>query len=606
MDKSASTHKESKNGGKSVKLLSLDKKNLKKHIKKVETTTTKHARKFIVKRIGNVKESRRYIVAWLLVASLLIAGIGVHFFVIDKQYTERASTAGGTYAEGVVGKLETLNPLYISSSAEGAASKLLFSSLYGYDSSGALHPDLAESMKMEDGGRRYTVRMRQGVKWHDGAPLTAKDVDFTVKLIKNPDIRARTSLQASWQDVAVQVIDNYTIEFRLSPYAAFPHALTFAILPQHIVSQIPVSSLRESSYSKSPVGSGPFTYRLLQSSQSGDMHRTLHLVANKNYYEKTPFVDRMELHVYQKTDQLVQAIRSNEVTGAIGLDEVQASAVKMSGYNRFDIPLNSGIYTLMNTDQAILKDRIVRQAIQRTIDTEAIRKEVSPNAPVLNLPFLPSQVRGSERIKVPKVDIAEANKLLDTTKWKLQGEYRKQKDTELRLQITVLKNEQYEKIAHMMVEQLKAIGIRASVQVIDTEVVASGFVQDILQPRNYDILLYELPIGADPDVFAYWHSSQRGLNGYNFTNYANDTVDVALVSARDQTDSSRRDSKYIAFAKQWLADAPAIALYQQVAPYFVNKNAQSVDSSMRFVSIVDRYSGVNNWMVSKAQFLKTP
>ena len=590
----------------SKKRLQVDSKSIKRRLKKVETSTTRHAKKFIVKRIENVKASRRYIIAWLVLVSVILVGIAVNFFLIDRQYMTRADVPGGTYAEGVIGKLETLNPLYVSSSAEGAAAKLMFSSLYDYDTTGKLHPDIAESMQITEKGRRYTVKVRKDVKWHDGETLTAKDVAFTIKLMKNPDIRARTSLQSSWRDVKVKLIDDYTIDFELAPYAAFPHALTFSILPEHILSQISFAGLRESNYSKAPVGSGPFSFKLLQSGANKETRRTLHLVANEEYYQGAPFVSRFELHAYQKTDQLMRAVESSEITGAIGLDEIQAANIKNSNYHRIDVPINSGIYLLMNTKQSFLKDVKVRQAIQRIVDTEKIRKESSSNAPALALPFLPSQVAGSEQLKAPVVDKAVASKLLDSAKWKLAGDKRVRGKETLSLKITTLKNQLYEDIATEVAAELKSIGIDTTIQVIDTEAVSSGFVQDVLQARNYDILIYELPIGGDPDVFAYWHSSQTSLSGYNFTNYANDTSDVALVSARDQIDDVRRDGKYVAFAKQWLKDAPAIALYQQVAPYFVNQNASSINDSMRFVSIADRYSTVNGWTVNRGQVLKTP
>src|SRR5690606_28507239 len=101
-------------------------------------------------------------------------------------------------------------------------------------------------------------------KWHDGQPVTAADVVNTVEMMKNPNVRSY--MRSSWLDVKVTEIDTYTVQFGLpAPHAAFPHALTFAILPKHIISQIPAGSMRESTFSLSPVGSGPFSLRLLQS-----------------------------------------------------------------------------------------------------------------------------------------------------------------------------------------------------------------------------------------------------------------------------------------------------------------------------------------------------
>src|SRR5690606_16960206 len=140
---------------------------------------------------------------------------------------------GGTYAEAVTGQIDTLNPLYASTEAEVSVSRLLFSSLYTFDTAGKLSESLAQSMDVDESGKIYTVKIRSDVIWHDGRELTAKDVAFTINLIKKP--ATMSPLRINWQDVEVRVIDDTTVEFRLPAlYAAFPHALTFAVLPSHI------------------------------------------------------------------------------------------------------------------------------------------------------------------------------------------------------------------------------------------------------------------------------------------------------------------------------------------------------------------------------------
>ena len=133
-----------------------------------------------------------------------------------------------------------------------------------------------------------------------------------------------------------------------------------------------------------------------------------------------------------------------------------------------------------------------------------------------------------------------------------------------------------------------------------------GDVQNILQPRNFDVLLYQLNIGADPDVYAYWHSSQASMQGQNYSNYSNAISDDALNSARARTEPDLRNAKYITFAKQWLADVPAIGLYQSTTQYVVSRNAHSFDNSNILISPVDRYSDVLNWSVGNSNVYKTP
>jgi peptide/nickel transport system substrate-binding protein len=142
--------------------------------------------------------------------------------------------------------------------------------------------------------------------------------------------------------------------------------------------------------------------------------------------------------------------------------------------------------------------------------------------------------------------------------------------------------------------------------VIDTNDASTNFVQGILQARNYDVLLYELSIGADPDVYAYWHSSQIGMSGYNFSNYANKTADDALASARSRIEPELRNVKYKSFARQWLDDVPAIGLYQPVAEYVSNKNVRANNPAATLIFSYDRYANILDWSVNQKSVYKTP
>ena len=126
-------------------------------------------------------------------------------------------------------------------------------------------------------------------------------------------------------------------------------------------------------------------------------------------------------------------------------------------------------------------------------------------------------------------------------------------------------------------KQLSAIGVAVEVNEVDTTSAASNFVQGVLQSRNFDVLMYELTLGADPDVYAYWHSSQASATGYNFANYSNQSSDAALASARSRLEPDLRTAKYAQFVQQWLNDAPAVALYQVSSEYLVNTNSYIVE-----------------------------
>lgn len=589
-------------GWKQFHKLNFDSKKLSKRVQKAEGATLRHAHKFIVGRLDNIRGVRRTILAWLSLVGVTIIAVSVQFMWSQQNYTTTAAASGGTYAEASLGPIDTLNPLYASSSAEVAVSRLLFSSLYHYDATGHLKGDLAETMQIDPTGTIYTVKLRQTARWHDGVRLTAKDVAFTINLIKNPE--ARSPLRVNWQDVAVKTLDDFTIQFQLpAVYAAFPHALTFMILPEHILSQVAPGAIRENAFSRTPLGSGPFSFLLLQGASSE--HPIVHMTAFTGYYNGPPRLNRFEVHAYKNQDAIVRALRSGEVSAATDMTGMSGQVDKHN-YQIIYRPIESGVYALLNNESPILKDKLVRQALQLATNTAAIRQQLEGPVGTLDLPFINGQLSGDDVPVAPPPDSAKAAALLDQAGWKLEGNVRKKDAQKLELTVATTKNSQYERALAVLAGQWRKLGVVVNTNVVDSNDPSINFVQDILQRRSYDVLLYELFIGADPDVYAYWHSSQIGATGYNFSNYVNKTADAALASSRSRLEPELRNAKYKAFAREWLNDAAAIGLYQPLTEYVANKHVESVDPTVVLVSAQDRFSNVRYWSVGQQSVYKTP
>lgn len=573
---------------------------LKKHARRAEGATVRHARRFVVNRWDNIREVRLHIIMWLGGVGLLIAIVGLQMVWFQQGYVTNAAVKGGTFAEAVKGPIQTLDPLYATTPAEVAAARLLFSSLYELDTTGHIKGDLAQTMTNEN-DKTFTVTLRQDAKWHDGKPLTASDVVFTVGLMKNPSVRS--VMNASWRGIDVKRIDDYKVQFMLpASYAAFPHALTFSILPEHLLKSIEPGSLRESGFSDAPIGSGPFSLRLLQTISEVTGRKVVHLVANDAYFKGKPRIDRMQLHSYGDDDAIGRALRTGEVSAASDVSSTVASGIDKNRYDIITKPTNSGVYALFNATQPILKEQAIRRALQVGTDTASIRKQLIGSPQPMDLPFVKRQVPGSEAVVAPTHDKEAAKKMLTNAGWIQQGDVRQKGQEKLILRVVTRKNNDYEKALSVLAGQWRELGVDVQTQVVDTTASGQNFTQQVLQQRGYDVLLDELVIGADPDVFAYWHS--RGL--LNFSSYSNQFSDDSLASARTRSDPALRAVKYIAFAKQWIADAPAIGLYQSDFIYVQNKNSHSIRSGEIVVDPNEHYAGIRYWTAEKGNVYKTP
>lgn len=584
--------------------LRLGYKRLALRVKHAEGATQRHASRFILRRIENVRLVMTEIMIWLAAIALLIAGLGIQYSWNSQGSKKDGAKSGGVYVEGVIGNISTLNPLLAASEPEQAVSRLLFSSLYNYDVTGALHTDLAESMTVKD-DKVYTIKLRNAV-WHDGKKLTAEDVVYTINLIKNPQVRS--PLRVNWLDISARAIDDSTVEFMLpAVYAGFSHALTFPVIPKHILQSVSPSSMREADFSSNPVGSGPFAVKRVQTSESTSSTDVVRMEPNTKYYGAVSTLSRLELRAYGNESLLVKAVNSGEVSAASGLSLSAADNIKSKQYSTKHWLLNKGVYLLMNNRSQTLQDARVRQALRYATDTSSIRATVGDNVARLDTPILQSQI-AQKLPAAPDYNLDKAKALLKEAGWTYnQGQWKGKDGRPLAVAVTTSSGrDEYKKIVDALKQQWSKLGVDVQLREIDTSSTTTSFVQSVLQPRDYDALLYELELGADPDVFAYWHSSQASASGYNFANYSNRTVDNDLVGGRSRTNSALRAAKYIQFVNQWLNDAPAIGLYQSVGSYVLNNGASIAEPRGSLNTMNDRYADVTTWSTGKASVYKTP
>lgn len=581
----------------------LSRRDLTKQVRKIEKSTLKHARRFVTSRIDRLSLVRRVVFGWAVLIFIL-AGVSMsQWFGFQRAYTTDAFVAGGAYSEGVLGPLETLNPIFARSSAERSASRLLFASLYTYDSTAHIKGDLAKSISVNDKQTEYTVELHKDLKWSDGAKLDAEDVVFTVDLLKNPEVGAEIS---GWSSIRAELVDEYRVKFTLpGAYAPFIHAMTFPVLPEHVLADIDPVTLREHKFSSSPVTSGPFALRLLQSASADGSKKVAHMVANPYYHRGAPRLERFQLYAYSSRDEIKQGLKTSEIMATPeliygGQDERIKDMYASDAYT-----VNNGIYALFNTKGELTADRSIREALSLSVDRKDIISKLSHAAVELEGPVLGSHASGLPVASARNVE--RARQILDESGWKISGNLRQKDGQDLTLRMVALQGTGSSQIADQLAKGWqKELNIKVNVEMVDPLDPTQSVLQTVLQPRNFDILIYELVIGGDPDSYAYWHSSQANNNGLNFSNYSNVIVDDALAGARVRNEAAYRAERYRLFVKQWLSDIPAVALYQPKFDYIHSKKIQSLDVDSSLVSAEDRYYDVIYWSVDRGSVFKTP
>ncbi len=224
-------------------------------------------------------------------------------------------TSGGLYSEGIVGSLMRLNPLLsVFNPPDQDPTRLLFSGLIQFDSTGLPQPDLSNSWGISRNGDVYNFSLRGDVVWHDGEALTSADVVFTTNLLKNPDFPVPTEMAEFWAQIEVEALDETTLQFRLpEAYSPFLEYLDFGILPEHLLGDLTVQEIVDAPYNLQPVGTGPFKYDRLVITE-GEIKGVI-LKNNPDYYGETAFLDQVQFLYYPTARDAWNAYQEGEIQG---------------------------------------------------------------------------------------------------------------------------------------------------------------------------------------------------------------------------------------------------------------------------------------------------
>ena len=549
----------------------------------------RHIRENFINRISHVENIRLLVFEWILMISALIVLAVAQAFWFGNSYAENVFTVGGAYTEATLGEVNSLNPLFATTSSEKVLSRLLFATISTNDYSGHPGIGLAESIKADENGKVWTVKLRDNLKWSDGEPITNDDVTFTVQLIKDPAVNS--IYDSSLSNVKVSVNEEGEIVFSLpTAYADFMSALNFPIVPRHILENTDPKTLVEDNFSVLPVTSGAFNYNATQTSTDGE--RVYYLSSNPDYYKGKTMLSSFAVHTYNTKDSIIQAINAGSVTATAELSEADADLINKEQFIQKNSSLNSGAFIFFNTVHESTKQKDLRTAIRQGIDLANIRAQ-APDTLSLDYPLIDAQISIKEYPVLPEHDVEAAKAKIA----ELSAE------NPIHIDIATVNSGYLPNVAETVKTELEGLGIEATVSTYEEN---QDFITNVISKRNYDILIYEIELGADPDLLPYYHSSQASAGGLNLSNYKDTLVDDLLLGARDTLDEDLRIKKYESFLERWVSNVPAIGLYRSNLTYYYNKNVRTFGNDIKLVTALDRFVDINNWAVNKTTKNKTP
>jgi peptide/nickel transport system substrate-binding protein len=471
---------------------------------------------------------------------------------------------------------QLLNPILTQNAIENFVAGLMFSLLVTRDVEGNQVPDLAAQVPtLQNGGiskdgLTITYHLRKNAKWHDGVPVTSKDVKFTWQAIMNPanNVVSHTGYN---QVASIDTPDQYTVVMHMKkPYppavdTIFGESDTpFRILPEHVLSKFP--NLNQVPFNAAPVGTGPYKFaRWLR----GDR---IVLIANDQYFKGAPKIKELVLKIIPDANTTESQIRTGEVD--LGLQIIGPVYNSLKSDPKVVAQLAeapSYIALMLNNKRPPLNDLRVRKAIALALDRDTIvRTQTYGTGKVAIADLAPFSWAFDASLKPLPFDPAQSKALLAQAGWSPGPDGILVKNGQrLSLQLAYGQGSALARNVSVEAQQmLKAAGIAIDLKSYDYAVFyAAAQNGGILNGGKYDMAFYSWVSGSDPDNSSAWTCPYVPPYGNNVSRYCSTAMDAMQQDALSTFDRSKRKAAYSKIERQLLDDVPAVFFYYQPLRY---------------------------------------
>ena len=498
---------------------------------------------------------------------------------------------GGTWIDDIPNEPDSLIPNGGSQTFSAVVDQALYSPLFVGDSNGKISPYLATEMPTTANGdvspdlKNWTFKLRPGLKWSDGQPLNADDVDFTWRMWTNKDFGAGQTTGYVVIDSATVSPDKLSITFHLKqPFAPFVASWTdalFAPMPKHHYASMDPASILKSADNLNPsVVSGPF---MMSESVPGN-HYTL--VRNPNYFlasQGYPYLNKIIFRPVSDENTILNDFKSGSITSSWFLDVSKTASYKTlsNNYTLYTNPNSANFeYVVINFQNPILgKYPEVRKAMALAIDHDTMIKnarkgEAVPLCTDHGKSFNPGYQADAP---CPKYDPAAANQLLDQAGWmKGSDGIRTKNGMRLEFKYATTSGKPWRLDDEYIIQSnFQTVGIKLDIQ----NYPASTFFGPFLNGGKHDLAEYENSWTYDPDdgpiISCGQIPTNNGGHGENRSWYCNPKVEQLLKQEQTSIDPNVRQQAFNGLHQIYLTDYPFIILYSPADPGMAKNTAHN-------------------------------
>ena len=438
----------------------------------------------------------------LLTAACLCMAVSMTSFAADKSDIVVAVDAD----------VDTLHPTDFSTTVELGVLNQIYDTLLYYSPDGTKDPEprIAESYEISDDGLDYTFHLRDDVTFHDGTPVTADDVVFSIELYKASEYQGSQISMLS----SVEATDEHTVVCHLdAPYSPFLQGICSPMIASKAYYE---SS--EDDFVNNPIGSGP--YKFVSRAKGSNIK----LEANEDYYRGAPEIKEVTFEVIPDSSTKAIALQTGEVNFAEIDSATKPQLEANPAITIAEVPTSSFSYIAMNTEKEPFNDVKVRQAINYAIDRDNLVAVCYDGEAEVN-----SNICAKERFGYSD----------DQFQYTYDPEKAKELLAEAGIETPydlgeIMVAEKYSNLATVIQNDLKAVGLDVTISVKEF----NSYISD-LQNGSYGITALNMTLEGDTQTLEMAFTSDY-IGIANNARYSDEEMDKLFEQARTETDNDKR------------------------------------------------------------------
>lgn len=508
----------------------------------------------------------------------LFLGVRSEMLKSENNNTNDIIDSGDNYIHELnipIMEVDSLNPLLTYNEQVSNLLGLIYEPLVKIGKNDLLETSLATEWAGKS-DTSWIIKLRRGVKWHNGNDFTADDVVFTFKLLASGDVSSPYTNNLNYV-TSIEALDDYSVLVNLSKKDEFfMYKLTFPIIPQHYFKN---GDILNESKNNIPVGTGPYKY--ISSNVSKDV---LKLEYNNAWWNKVEAVrlNRIYLYKYSTYGEAIKAYKSAEVDLIVTTMADWEKKFGTIGNNIYSYESSVFDTIVPNTKKIALSDASVRKAMLFAINRENIVTKVfNSNATVTDMPIHTRSKNYMSSIQ-SDYDLDKAKQILINAGWTWNNSWSKEISGSLcSLKFTLLvnnDNDEHVATAEAIKENLADLGVAITIKQQEWSVY-----QKSIKDGNFDLALASFDMKNELTIIDILDES----SGINYSKYSSEKMNEAISNIRNNFSTSNMEN----ILNVYKADTPYIGLYFRNNTILTNKSVKGSIEPTWF----NPYEGIYTW-----------